>query len=85
MQSYVLCDGRPVTQKQMTTQHERLKSMVFEWFCKEAAMPVDGLMITTNANCSRTHLKIENFQCCQGSFTVSKTVGVRGITVYSRI
>ena len=42
-------------------------------------MPADRPMIMTNVNCSRGHsIKIENFQCCKGSFTVSKRVRVEG-------
>jgi len=67
-----------VTIKQIT-QHKILKSMVFEWFCKKAAMSVDRLMILTNVSCSRAHsIKFEDFQCCKSSFTVSKTVQVEG-------
>ena len=62
-----------------SAQDTTVKSMVFEWFGKEAAMPVDRPMITTNVNSSTAHsIKTVDFQCCKGSFTVSKTAQVGG-------
>jgi hypothetical protein len=68
MQSHVVCCGRPVTRKQMKTQHEKLKSMVFEWFCKEAAMPVEQPMITTcQLKDSELSMLARQLYCFKGS------------------
>jgi hypothetical protein len=74
MQSYVPCDERPVTQKQIT-QHDSFEIHGI-WYCKEAAMLSDQPMIMTNANHPRAHLKTQNFQSCKDTFTISKTVGL---------
>jgi len=49
-------------------------------------MPVDRPMIKTNVNSSTAHTtKTEDFQCCKGSFTVSKTVQVGDINYHAQV
>jgi len=49
-------------------------------------MPVDRPMIMTNVNSSRAHsTKTKDFQCCKGSFTVSKSVRVGEINYCAQV
>lgn len=64
-----LCDGRPVTQKQVhNAENEDFESVVFQLFSKErsSALPIDGLMYQASASHFAAFLKIKKFQCSEG-------------------
>jgi hypothetical protein len=68
IQSAILCDGRPLIQKQVQNAGSNdLESTIFHWVCEEvsAAVPGGGPVI-------KAETKILNFHVLKGGFTVSK-------------